>query len=242
MISHSILQKIYRKSAEQEMTCSAEQDSLLLQLFYSTLRIRSIGTSLSICCDNEIIFQKICNQYGTIHHNRNDLSFTIVPDDIEEFIEVFAECALQEIQSVPVSKTPDIESTEAKTETKLRRGQAWLRDRAMMYWNGRCAVTGATIPEILEACHIKPWSAEEITGKERLSLENIILLSVHLHRLFDAGLITFADDGKLLISKKISQENVEILLGNREMRLSRQPSPGQKKFLDYHRKNIFKAD
>lgn len=242
MISNLILQKVCKKSAEYGLPYSADKDSVVIKMFDSQIRISAIGTSLSVCCNAEGIFDKICEKYGSIHRDRAKLSFVIAKEDIEDFINVFAQCTLQEFISDPVFDTPDIEkieSTESEAKVKLRKGQAWLREQAMIYWNGRCAVTGVDIPEILEACHIKPWSDPSSTARERLSVENVIILSIHLHRLFDAGLISFADDGKLLFSEKLSDKNITTLFGDNEVYLTRQLTPAQIDFFSYHRANIF---
>ena len=242
MLANTIRQKICKKSAEYGLTYSASNDSVVIKMFDSQIQICSIGTSLSVCCYAEDIFNKIVEKYGAIHSNKVNLSFVIGREDIADFIDVFAQCTLQEFISDPVFNTSDIEkieSTESEAKVKLRKGQAWLREQAMIYWGGRCAVTGVNIPEILEACHIKPWSDPSSTAQERLSVENVIILSIHLHRLFDAGLISFADDGKLLFSEKLSKENIQTLFGNNEVYLMRQLTSAQKYFLHYHRENIF---
>ena len=242
MISGTIFQKICKKSAEHGLDCSAENESLLIKMFDSEIRISSPGTSLSIRINSKELFDQIYKKYSTISHNKNDFSFFIDRDDVEEFIDAFAQCTLQNFISDPIfekAEVSDIESTESEAKTKLRKGQDWLRERAMRYWNRRCAVTGVEVPEILEACHIKPWSDKNSTARERLSVENVIILSIHFHRLFDAGLISFADDGKILISEKLSEKDVKILFANRDISLSRQLTAGQKSFLAYHRENIF---
>jgi hypothetical protein len=52
--------------------------------------------------------------------------------------------------------------------------------------------------------------------------------------LFDAGLISFEDSGKLLVSSKLSASEQEIL-GVIDKRLSKKPSPETAKYLTHHR-------
>ena len=54
------------------------------------------------------------------------------------------------------------------------------------------------------ASHIVPWS--ESTEEERLDVNNGILLSPLYDALFDKHLISFADNGSIIISNKISHE------------------------------------
>ena len=243
MISNLMFQKISKKSAKCGLTCSADKDFLTVKMLDSEIRISSLGTSLAISCTDSNIFNKIFEKYASIRCDKDALKFVVAEEDIIDFIDVFGQCSLQEIISDPVFSSPDIEkieSTESEAKTKLRKGQAWLRERAMVYWNARCAVTGIAIPEILEACHIKPWSDPTSSAQERLEIENVIILTVHLHRLFDAGLISFADDGKLLISKKLSHEDISRLGISTNLRIKRLLKPKQKEFLEYHRKNIYR--
>jgi len=58
-------------------------------------------------------------------------------------------------------------------------------------WEGRCAVTGLAVPELLRASHIKPWADCE-TDAERLDVYNGFLLAPHLDAAFDLGFITVA--------------------------------------------------
>src|ERR1700730_15635390 len=46
--------------------------------------------------------------------------------------------------------------------------------------------------------------------QERLDPENGILLAAHIDALFDRGLITFLDDGAMLISKRVSDHDPKL--------------------------------
>jgi predicted restriction endonuclease len=61
----------------------------------------------------------------------------------------------------------------------------------------------------LEASHIKRWT--DSNNDERLDPNNGILLTANLHRLFDAGLISFDDLGKMIISSKLSKSEQTLL-------------------------------
>jgi predicted restriction endonuclease len=92
-----------------------------------------------------------------------------------------------------VQKRDGLTTTEKETLIQARRGQGLFRQDVMKLW-GCCAVTGCSVPAVLEACHIKPWSTS--TDAERLDAENGLCLVANLHKLFDAGLITFDDGGQ----------------------------------------------
>jgi putative restriction endonuclease len=65
-----------------------------------------------------------------------------------------------------------------------------------------CGITGISIPELLVASHIKPWSIDE---KNRLNPSNGICLSATFDKAFDKGLITVDSNFKVLFSNKLKK-------------------------------------
>jgi hypothetical protein len=122
--------------------------------------------------------------------------------------------------------------TEVNQLIDARRGQGKFRAELDKIWSHKCGVLGLVTRELLKASHIKPW--ETSSDEERLNPHNGILLSVHLDALFDAFLISFSDDGKVLISGKIRLEDRQLLKLD-GFRLSKPPSEAMKKFLASHR-------
>lgn len=96
-------------------------------------------------------------------------------------------------------------STERKAEVVQRIGQDLYRKALMILWDGRCAVTGIDIPEILRASHARPW-ADCTTDRQRVDPYNGFLLSANLDLLFDSGLISFDEEGRGLVSSRLSPE------------------------------------
>jgi hypothetical protein len=96
-------------------------------------------------------------------------------------------------------------TTEGERVTVERIGQNFFRQALMEYWNGRCPQTGITDPALLRASHIVPW-AECETDALRLDVHNGLLLSALWDAAFDAGLISFADDGTVLRSPSLTFE------------------------------------
>lgn len=112
-----------------------------------------------------------------------------------------------------------------------RRGQGQFREDLMVAWERACAVSGLSTPDILRASHIKRWA--DSTAKERLTAHNGLLLSANLDALFDRGLISFADDGKMLMSHELGQVDQQLLGLPKALR--RPPSAQQRAFLVHHR-------
>lgn len=129
-------------------------------------------------------------------------------------------------------------STEVEVLVRQRVGQALFREMLMEYWDGKCAVTGLAVPELLRASHAKPW--KDSTDAERLDVYNGLLLAVHLDALFDSGRITFQDDGSAKLSARMPTTVLRQLCGMdvTDVRLCR-VSDGHRPFLEYHRQHVF---
>jgi len=110
------------------------------------------------------------------------------------------------------AKTQDLpRSTEAERLIVQRVGQDIFRDALLGYWNGRCPLTGISDPALLRASHIVRWADCE-TDSQRLDVYNGLLLSALWDAAFDAGLVSFADDGLVLVSPNLGLE-AETALG-----------------------------
>jgi hypothetical protein len=84
--------------------------------------------------------------------------------------------------------------------SNARIGQGAFRKRVLAM-EPACRVTSIAVPSLLRASHIKPW--RESTNAERLDGANGLMLAPHIDLLFDRHLISFTDDGGLIVSKKI---------------------------------------
>lgn len=118
----------------------------------------------------------------------------------------------------------------AEIEVRLGHGKFGLAVREL--WNHRCSVTGSSTMAALEASHIKSWA--DSNDAERLDPNNGLLLTANLHKLFDAGLISFEDSRTMLVSSKLPQSEQEIF-GVIGKKLSKKPSAETAIYLAYHR-------
>lgn len=103
-----------------------------------------------------------------------------------------------------------IAGTEVERMVRQRVGQNKFRDAMLDYWGGACAVTGVAIPEVLRASHAKPW-AECTTDAERLDVFNGFLLSANLDALFDRFLISFDEQGVLVMAPALASIDLQPL-------------------------------
>jgi putative restriction endonuclease len=75
-----------------------------------------------------------------------------------------------------------------------RRGQQEFRERLLIAYGGRCAITGCDAVEALEAAHIVPYQ-----GDDTNSVQNGLLLRADIHTLFDLGLIGVRPDSMVVV-------------------------------------------
>ncbi len=128
---------------------------------------------------------------------------------------------------------PLLASTTKQEMLNVRIGQQRFRKLVLDMWGHACALTGAG--QFITASHIKPWSASDNT--ERLDPFNGLALSPVYDRAFDVGLISFDDEGKILVSKRLSRDAA--LLGISGKEHIRKLNFLHKKYLAYHRRTLF---
>ena len=94
-------------------------------------------------------------------------------------------------------------ATEVDRLVVQRIGQDVFRRALLDYWGSRCPLTGITDPALLRASHIVPWASCR-DDAQRLDVHNGLLLSSLWDAAFDAGLISFRDDGLPLCAPTLS--------------------------------------
>lgn len=136
-----------------------------------------------------------------------------------------------------IETNPKIDETEKKQVIIARRGQGKFRENVQQR-EEFCRVTRVDRPEHLRASHLKPW--RDANNEERLDGENGLLLTPSIDHLFDKGFISFADNGKLLVSP-VAHEQSLLRMGvpTLEPFNAGSFSAGQRKYLDFHRNSVF---
>ena len=135
----------------------------------------------------------------------------------------------------------DIENIKKENNTTVRKmlidarlGQGKYKKELIKVEN-KCRFTNLSEPTFLIASHMKPW--RECENDERLDPYNGLLLSPQYDLLFDKFLITFEDNGVLLLSENLGEDI------KREWNLIQpEHAPFHKKqlpYLNYHRNQFF---
>ena len=121
---------------------------------------------------------------------------------------------------------------------RARRGQGLFRFRVFQLETA-CRLTGIARPDLLIASHIKPWRLCETTH-ERLDGANGLLLTPHVDRLFDRGLIGFSDEGEVLRSPALADGDLRRLGLEAACRANVGAfSERQRVYLAWHRNTVF---
>ena len=84
------------------------------------------------------------------------------------------------------------------TQIKSRVGQNFFRKSILSSYNNTCCVSGLSMPSLLVASHIVPWS---IDVSNRLNPYNGLCLSMLHDKAFDIGVITIQHDMTIKVSK-----------------------------------------
>ena len=97
-------------------------------------------------------------------------------------------------------------SIDNQTKTylyKARIGQGKYREDLLSLHNNTCMISNIEAPELLIASHIVPWVKSN--NVEKLDKYNGLLLSSSIDKLFDQYLISFDNNGFMVVSEKFKK-------------------------------------
>lgn len=95
--------------------------------------------------------------------------------------------------------------TKVERMVLVRQGQNFFRKAVMSAYSDVCCMTGIAIPELLQACHIMPWSKCKNIN-DCLNPANGLCMNYLCHKAFDTGIIT--------VDKRTKQIHVSNTLKN----------------------------
>jgi len=138
-----------------------------------------------------------------------------------------------------IKKIRALKPTQALALVNARVGQGQFRIDLLHSFNGQCAMTGLSVTQLIRASHIRPWCECE-SDEQKLDPHNGLLLAAGVDAAFDCGLITFNDDGSLVVSKALEITDL-VRLGipaSGSLHISHL-SQERKAYLKYHREQVF---
>jgi predicted restriction endonuclease len=139
------------------------------------------------------------------------------------------------IRKIESDLSIEIPTTEKERIVKTRIGQGLFKQK-LLQRSQQCCICGLSNDLPLIASHIKPWKDSD--SNERLDINNGFLFCPNHDALFDMGFISFQNDGRILISKNISDETRNLL--NIKTTQSIRVIEQQSKYLSWHREKIFR--
>lgn len=123
---------------------------------------------------------------------------------------------------------------DKEVTTKSRVGHEEFK-KILLEKEACCKICKMSNKNLLIASHIKPWSqSNEI---EKVDVDNGFLLCPHHDSLFDKGYISFKDNGEIIISSQLSEDDKIKMNVNYYTKIDL--SIGNKEYLKYHRERIF---
>lgn len=125
----------------------------------------------------------------------------------------------------------NLSETEREIIYKQRIGQGLFKELLCNKYNDTCAICDITTPNMLIGSHIKEWS--KCSNLEKLDENNGLLLCAHHDALFDKHLISFEDDGSLIISTTLSEKEKATLGLVDELNID--VAEDMKSYLSWHR-------
>lgn len=140
----------------------------------------------------------------------------------------------EKIKNIEVG-TKKLFGAEKEAVVKVRINQGEFRNNLLQKYK-HCCLCGVKNPGLLIASHIKPWAESNPT--EKLDAENGFLLCPNHDKLFDTGLISFDENGMVLISDVLTEEDRQLMHIEKGTKIT--VSKKTAEYLAYHRKHVFR--
>jgi hypothetical protein len=137
------------------------------------------------------------------------------------------------VKRIRTSAAYNAKSVSQLVEARI--GQGRFR-AAVLAREPACRLTGITQRACLVASHIKPWG--RCVGAEHLDGANGLMLAPHVDHLFDTGLISFEDDGRLMLAPELDRSVLAAWRIDERQNVG-QFAPDQARYLAFHRAHVF---
>lgn len=112
----------------------------------------------------------------------------------------------------PASGDAPGDDEDARTRVQAtivqRQGQPAFRNALLHHYSGKCAVSGESAPQVLEAAHITPYR-----GPQSQRASNGLVLRADLHTLFDLYLISVDEAHRLLVTATLAGTSYASIAG-----------------------------
>jgi HNH endonuclease len=150
------------------------------------------------------------NIVGATHGARAEVEIWKEFNSNWEALSFESERLLQEMTNHSGSpNTEDIDFPEGLTRESIVRtrvNQGFFRTAVLSAYGSRYCITGLSLPQLLNASHIVPWSVDV---KNRTNPRNGLCLNAIHDRAFDCGFLTITEELKVKISPRAKRDSAE---------------------------------
>ena len=194
--SNSIILDAFKSNNESwSKNSSATRASKGKSIFEQELEIIAIHYITEFANENklsEATFKKANEIKAKLYKSNNSVNYEVKKNSDNSKL-------MDNINEIELSHS--LIESEKEVLIKYRIGQSTYRSKLIEYWNG-CSVSDCKVLEVLISSHIKPYRDCE-NLEEKFDLYNGLLLSPNYDRLFDKYLISFRENGQILISNTL---------------------------------------
>lgn len=184
------------------------------------------------------VSQEIIDKAQKIYSDINDLDYLKLDSNFlsRKDASLTSEQILIEAEISAIEKNKSYGPEEKLALVKIRLGQSSYRSQLIDLWKG-CSVTYCSNESLLIASHIKSY--KDCNIQERYDKYNGLLLTPCYDKLFDLYLISFDENGEIMISNKLSKHDLSALNINPKDKLRFHFHETQK-YLHFHREKFIK--
>ena len=129
-----------------------------------------------------------------------------------------------------------------ETIVRARINQGFFRASVLAAYGARCCITGLSVPQLLNASHIVPWSVDV---KNRTNPRNGLCLNAVHDRAFDCGLLTVTPELTVKVSPRLKADAGDKAAQDLLWRFENAPISTPRRFapdenfLRYHNEKVF---
>ena len=150
--------------------------------------------------------------------------------------------SIEQLANIDENELPR-QGKEREALVRIRVNQNFFRAAVLTAYNLRCCITDLSVPELLNASHIIPWS---MSNENRVNPRNGLCLNAIHDRAFDRGLLTILPDYTIKISSALKKLSKNIAVKDFLLRYDGLAIKRPERFLPdilflkYHNEKIFK--
>ena len=163
-------------------------------------------------------------------------------DSLSVAFEIDEVWAASEVSGTEIKSIPAGAETESLKQVKVRKVQQFFRASLLVSYTNKCSISGLSIPSLLVASHIIPWSKSEV---RRADPTNGILLNSLYDKAFDKGFITFDENWQVALATDLKNNISDndfckslFAIEGLELKMPIRFLPDSSA-MEYHRNNIF---